>query len=138
MIEVTIPGKPVPSRRPRFSRVGNRVHTHMPEDSQSYKAVVQHHLLVAMKSRGLLPSCGAVSVEIDAYFECPKSQRRKREKTPQRPHTGRPDCDNLAKQLLDAGNGVAWVDDAQVFRCVVQKFVAAQDEPPRVVVRIDR
>lgn len=132
-ITATIPGKPIPSARPRVTRT----HAYIPERSQSYKALAQHYLAEAMRAASLSPCYGPVSVEIDVFFECPKTQRRKREPTPQRPHAGKPDVDNLAKQILDAGNGVAWIDDAQVVDCRVRKFVARQGEPARVVVRAE-
>lgn len=137
LITATIPGKPVASMRPRFSRAGGFVRTHMPEKSQSYKAFAQHYLAEAMREASLSPCYGAVAVEIDVFFECPKSQQRKREPTQQRLCTSKPDVDNIAKQILDAGNGVAWIDDAQVAQCLVRKFVARQGEPSRVVVRIE-
>ena len=49
---------------------------------------------------------------------------------------GRPDCDNLAKAVLDAGNGVLWSDDAQVVKLQVMKLRAALGEEPCVVVRV--
>ena len=43
----------------------------------------------------------------------------------------KPDCDNLAKTVLDALNGVLWLDDAQVVDLSVSKRYAA--EPHTVV-----
>lgn len=34
------------------------------------------------------------------------------------PHKGRPDIDNLAKFVLDVGNGILWTDDCHV--CVLE------------------
>ena len=36
-------------------------------------------------------------------------------------HTVKPDCDNLVKAILDALNGVAWYDDAQIVDLQVKK-----------------
>lgn len=36
-------------------------------------------------------------------------------------HTQKPDLDNLAKGIMDALNGLAWADDAQVFSLGVGK-----------------
>ena len=42
-------------------------------------------------------------------------------------HTKRPDCDNLAKSILDALNGIAYDDDSQICSLSVFKFYG--DEP---------
>lgn len=46
------------------------------------------------------------------------------------------DIDNLAKTVLDALNGVAWVDDSQVAILTLAKASARTDRP-RTVVRIE-
>jgi Holliday junction resolvase RusA-like endonuclease len=48
----------------------------------------------------------------------------------------RPDLDNLVKAVLDALNGLAWRDDAQIHTLHISKVVAAGDEQPHVQVRI--
>lgn len=58
---------------------------------------------------------GAVSVVIGCYLERPKS--RKKDEHP----TSRPDVDNYAKLVLDALNGIAWHDDAQVVSLSILK-----------------
>lgn len=52
-------------------------------------------------------------------------------------HTKKPDADNVLKAVLDALNGLAWVDDAQVFSATVRKFVCSGDCMPRceIVIR---
>jgi Holliday junction resolvase RusA-like endonuclease len=37
------------------------------------------------------------------------------------PHTKKPDCDNMAKICLDALNGVAYHDDAQITNLIISK-----------------
>ena len=46
---------------------------------------------------------------------------------------GKPDLDNVAKGVLDALNGVAYVDDTQVVRLLVQKQYSLE---PRLVVTV--
>ena len=38
--------------------------------------------------------------------------------------TKKPDCDNIAKVILDALNGIAYHDDSQVVELVVHKHYA--------------
>jgi Holliday junction resolvase RusA-like endonuclease len=40
--------------------------------------------------------------------------------------TGRPDIDNTLKLLLDACNGIVWLDDAQVVEVAVSKLWASR------------
>ena len=37
------------------------------------------------------------------------------------PHTKKPDCDNMGKICLDALNGVAYPDDAQINKLYISK-----------------
>lgn len=45
----------------------------------------------------------------------------------------RPDCDNYAKCVLDALNGICWLDDAQIIHLTVSKHYS---EKPRVEIDI--
>ena len=50
----------------------------------------------------------------------------------------KPDVDNLVKSVLDALNGLAFQDDAQIVQLgMVQKLICAGDETPgvRIVIR---
>ena len=44
------------------------------------------------------------------------------------------DCDNLAKGILDACNGVIWQDDSQILKLSVEKAVASE---PQIVLIVD-
>ena len=48
--------------------------------------------------------------------------------------TIKPDCDNIAKIVCDALNGLAYADDKQIVECSVQKRYG---DLPRVEVTID-
>jgi Holliday junction resolvase RusA-like endonuclease len=47
--------------------------------------------------------------------------------------TKKPDCDNIAKAVLDALNGIAYYDDSQVVTVTVEKLYS---DTPRVEVEI--
>lgn len=51
---------------------------------------------------------------------------------------GKPDADNLAKLVKDAGSGVLWIDDAQVVRLMVEKLYARPGEEPCTLVTVRR
>lgn len=61
---------------------------------------------------------GRVAIDIMAFKTLPKSVPKHVES---RPWTEKPDASNLCKSVEDALNGVAWVDDSQVVRVVVEK-----------------
>lgn len=69
-------------------------------------------------------------VSIDVYRALPKSAP-KSVKT--EPDTLKPDCDNIAKAVLDALNGVAWDDDSQVVSLQVRKWPRRRREEEMVV-----
>ena len=111
-----IPGDPVSKARPRFS--GGHAYTPVKTRRQEQ--------LIAMRYRqahGKLVT-GAVLVEMTFYKPVPKSWSNARRMDAlagkERP-TVKPDVDNLAKCVMDALNGVAWLDDKQVVGLVCYK-----------------
>ena len=116
--------------RSRAFRMGNKV------IAQTYKDSTQRQeeeklitLLYAHKPS--VPLQEALRLHIRAFLPIPKSKPKKwLSKALQgniRP-TSKPDCDNLAKQLLDVMNGVFFVDDRQIVSLVIEKHYA---EVPR-------
>ena len=79
---------------------------------------------------------GPVVMDIVAWYGIPKSvSKRKREAMiggAIRP-TRKPDCDNVAKVIADALNGMAYRDDSQVVSLSVEKRFG---DEPRVDVEI--
>ena len=79
---------------------------------------------------------GAVEIVVNAWFSRPKSKTWKRKPMPAYRHTSKPDADNVLKAVLDALNGVAWIDDAQIVTATVRKFVCSGDCVSRVEISI--
>jgi Holliday junction resolvase RusA-like endonuclease len=46
----------------------------------------------------------------------------------------RPDWDNYAKLVMDAGNGYLWADDSQVCSCLTNKVYG---DPPRIEIEVE-
>lgn len=62
--------------------------------------------------------------KIKVFYEPAKSKSRK-EKTrliEERVYTKKPDCDNIAKAILDGLNGLAYKDDSQVVELIIGKY----------------
>lgn len=63
---------------------------------------------------------GALSVRLDMYYKKPKTVKRKN-------YTVKPDIDNCAKLILDCGNKIVWVDDAQIVKLELSQKYSETD-----------
>lgn len=134
-IEFKIPGDPMGKQRPKFTHAGKYARTYTPQKTVNYENWVklcftQEYQFCAFESRRL-------KVTIDAYFAIPKSfsksKKQQAEDSTISP-TKKPDCDNIAKVILDALNGIAYEDDKQVTDLTVTKRYS---DEPYVVVSIE-
>lgn len=127
-----IPGDPKGKGRPRFTRNG-RAYT--PTETAKYENLVK--LCFAQKYHGTDPIPHGTPIEagITAFYPIPKVSKSRQvlmENNVELP-TKKPDTDNIAKVVLDALNGIAYHDDAQIVKLTVLKCYSKQ---PRTVVRI--
>ena len=127
----TVPGEPVPQPRPRVSTRGGFARAYVPAKHpvHAYRDAVA----AAARAAGAGVHGEPVSVVIDFVWERPKSHMRKSGVKPDAPVLPRPDLDNTTKAVLDSLNGVAWEDDSQVQRLVVEKSYGPE---ARTTVRI--
>ena len=132
-ITLTIPGEPCAQGRPRLTTFGGHARAYDPPKSRLWKGVAAMFMRDAMAGRA--PMQGALQVQIRATWTCPVSAT-KRDGAAPRLRAKKPDAENVAKAVLDAGNGVLWGDDAQVARLVVEKWTAARGEAPGVLVMV--
>lgn len=134
-IKFVVGGEPTGKGRPRFSTHGGFVRTHTDKKTESYEAKViysyhQHHEDMEFEVKDM------IHARITAYYLIPKSCYVYHKKTNTtdltkigqdmtndfiRP-TKKPDCDNIAKIILDALNGIAYHDDSQVVGLEVEKY----------------
>lgn len=117
-IALTIPGPPVAKGRPRMTRTG-RAYT--PAKTRTAEGYLRH-AISAQAGQPMLE--GPLSVTVLAMLPIPASwPQRKRAAAAAgvvRP-TGKPDCDNLAKSICDAANGLLWRDDGQIVSLTASK-----------------
>ena len=115
MVNFVVCGEPVGKGRPRFARQGGFVKTYTPKKTANWESEVAQIARQAMGSQDPLDTPVALSVRV--YKAIPvswsKAKRQQAESGILRP-VGKPDLDNYIKGLMDAGNGILWVDDSQV------------------------
>jgi Holliday junction resolvase RusA-like endonuclease len=131
-ITFSVPGDPVPQPRARITVRGKHGHAYTPSTHaiHGYRASIA----AAAKAAGAEPTDAApITLIVDLVFARPKSHYRKSGLKEDAPKLPRPDCSNCLKGIEDALNGIAWADDSQVGRVVVEKSYGTE---PRTTVRI--
>lgn len=126
MFSMIVSGKVQPKQRPKFNRFTGTAYT--PEETATFESVVRYQAQQAMQ--GKAPFTGACSVSIIVYKSVPTSFSEKKRKAcllQAYPILTKPDLDNCAKSILDALNGVWFMDDKQVTELYVRKEYAEQD-----------
>lgn len=129
-----IPGKPKGKDRPRFNTTTKAVHT--TSATREYEQTVRWSYMSAIHVGERFHS-GPCRVEIDAVFSIPKSWahwRRSKALSGEILPECKPDCDNIAKAVLDALNGIAYKDDSSVTELNIKKRYGEQ---AHVAVRIE-
>ena len=130
-VRFTVPGEPFGKQRPVV--VDGNAFT--PKKTVIYENLVKTEY--ERQCRGQrFPDNAVLDARITAYYSIPKSTSKKKRQM-MLDHRIRPsktpDTDNIAKAILDSGNGIIYKDDKQVVDLQVRKFYSEQ---PRVVVTI--
>ena len=113
---------PQPKGRPRFTRTGI---AYTPPATRDYEETLRERLREGFPE----PLVGPVWLRLTFVFPLPKSALAKDKRKVAaggfvRKAT-RPDLDNLGKAILDAANGIVYLDDAQVVRWSASKWYGA-------------
>ena len=128
MREFKIPGKVQAKQRPRFSKSGI---VYTPKETRVYEDFVRVCYSDYANQYQWEPYDGQLRAEIEVFIQVPKSDSKLNKQAKIigeiRP-TIKPDCDNLAKSILDSLNGWAYRDDKQIIELSVKKFYAEQPE----------
>jgi len=125
MITFDIPGKAKAKQSCRMTRDGIK---YTPADVKSYANWVRLCFMQTYPDH--LPSVyfeKPLMVEIDVDVAIPKSFSKKKADLARmgmiRPQI-KPDCDNYAKNINDAMNGIVFPDDKQIVSLIVRKWYA--------------
>lgn len=129
-VEFEILGKPIGKGRPRLGKWG----TYTPKDTVNYETLVKFNFTNLFPNFELMQ--GPIKAEIIAFFVIPKSYSKKKTAEIERKpiYTKKPDCDNVAKIILDSLNGLAYQDDSQIYNLKVIKRYGNQE---KVLVRLE-
>lgn len=144
-IELRIPAIPVAQPRARASTFGGHVKMHTPTSIKNADGSRKPHPIVAFKATVRMafeqayqgaPLGGPLRCDLVFVLPRPKSLIWKTRAMPRAYHAAKPDRDNLDKSVMDALKGLAWNDDAQVCQGSIEKWIAAGDEQPHVLIHI--
>ena len=128
MRDFKIPGNAQAKQRPRMGRSGI---VYTPKETWVYENYVKMCYSDYAKQFGWLPYENQVRAEIEVLVAVPKSDSKTKKKAKIegmiRPAV-KPDCDNLAKSILDSLNGLAYHDDKQVVELSIKKYYAENAE----------
>jgi Holliday junction resolvase RusA-like endonuclease len=123
-ITIRLPGVPRGKQRPRLGRHG----VYTPPETVKYETSLAWVAKQAMNGRE--PLDGPLRVLIVSGFPIPKSYSKAKAldaKIGVLHPTKKPDIDNIVK-LVDALNGIVWVDDSQIVQADVRKVYSAEPE----------
>lgn len=133
-------GTPVGKGRPRAFAFHGHARMFTPKKTATYESIVRGAFLQECGEKP--PLSVPLSVSISCYFPYPKSaywpvnknhNGELREEWKDKPYTGKPDLDNVAKAILDGLNAVAFEDDSQIVGLQISK---SYGERPRAEIQI--
>lgn len=131
MLDLEIPGNPVPQPRARVSRKG-WAYTPSKHPILAYRAAIER----AARETGLRVQ-GPAALYVEAIFERPPSHWGAHALKKNAPQWPRADGDNLLKGIADALTDAGiWKDDGQVVDWRIRKRFASRSEPARTVIRV--
>ena len=137
-IVLRVPGRPKGKQRPRFNRSTGRVYT--PAETVTFEQRVQTEWIAAGRPR---LTDGPFVAQITAVYARPASHTLKngelsaagRRAPFPMPAT---DLDNIAKSLLDAGNGLLYADDRQAVELRVRRRWCSLGQVEHTELRVAR
>lgn len=117
----TVPGDPVGKGRPRVSTIGGNPRLYTPAKTAAWERQIAAACQAAMGSSE--PSQALWKLTIDVRHRIPASWTKARKALAREGKIapGKPDVDNVLKAILDACNGVLYVDDRQVTKVRIGK-----------------
>jgi Holliday junction resolvase RusA-like endonuclease len=132
-LTITIPGKPIAKKRPRFARRGKFVTTYNCQETEEGRFALS---VMAQLPEGFKPLLGALRLSCDFNMPIPTSATKRQKAEIDigiRKHVKKPDASNMIKFIEDVLNGIVWNDDSQVVQLEARKLYSHQ---PSTVIEI--
>lgn len=122
-VTFNVEGKAQAKQRPRFSRISGRAYT--PKNTINFELWVKQCFMKYLEDKDITaPTEKPLKVKITCYYQVPLSVSKKKKEQMLNgdivPNV-KPDVDNVAKSILDALNGIAYIDDKQIIKLSIQK-----------------
>ena len=127
-MKIIIDGPAVGKGRPRASSIGGKARLYTPKQTRDYETHIKALAHAAMF--GKAPADGPLQAEIWIMVAPPSSMSKKKQRMAMEGDllpTSKPDVDNVSKIVLDALNGIAYLDDKQVTDLIVRRRYAPKD-----------
>ncbi len=128
--EIKVKGTIVPKQRPRATTIGGFARMYTPSKTKIYEERIANQW-IQDTNNFVFDEDKLLHVQIFARFTVPKSMSAKNKAEVffgKRLAPTAKDCDNIAKVVLDALNGVAYKDDKQVVSLDVHKLYTTEEE----------
>lgn len=124
----TVNTKAIGKERPRFNMYSKTTYT--PQKTKIYEEKIKNtfHEKYGFK---INPSANEIYIKIDVEYAPPKSYSKKKRQELidcKQGYMHKPDVDNIAKAVLDALNGIVWLDDKQVVGLLALKAYGKEDK----------
>lgn len=131
-IKLVIPGEPMGKARPRVTQHG----TYTPKPTRDREVYIKQ-LWMAEGAKTLEYCEQGLEVEIEAYFPVRQSwSKATKAFLAGKPHTKKPDLDNISKLVLDALNGGPFPDDGCVCAVKASKWWTSGTPRTEVTLRV--
>lgn len=125
--------KAIGKARPRFNTLTKRTYT--PTNTVQYEKRIRHEFM----SKYDLINCylsEPLECKIRAFYKIPTSYtKKKKQECIGQPYQHKPDCDNIAKAILDALNLYAYRDDKQIVKISVEKLYSEVEDSVEIEIK---
>lgn len=134
----TVNTKAIGKERPRFNTYSRTTYT--PSKTKTYEGIIKNAFQEKYGFK-INPSANEIHIKIDVEYAPPESYSKKRKQELidwKQGYMHKPDVDNIAKAVLDALNGVIWLDDRQVVGLLVFKAYGKENKINIEIIEVEQ
>lgn len=131
MVTLILPGKPLALARPRFNSIKKRAYNAQKSQIEKARWIIKQQMA---EKRILSAFKGGIYVDMRFGMALPSNAPKKaKNEFLGKPHTAKPDLDNLVKWVLDVLNGIVYRDDSLVAKICCEKYYS---QSPKTEIKI--